>query len=267
MTALETTPIEDYLIGSKKIYVKRDDLFGVYPSPPLGKLRGLQKVITKVISEGYKIIGCWDTRVSKLGQGVAAICHRQDGVESIISYPKKKGEPIPNAIDIAESLGATIYPIRGNHVGICYAQVRKFVEGKGGYMLPFGLECAESVDSITSEFKTIPSALYNNGTIVLSVGSGVTLAGILNGLTDFQGKVIGISSGRSELKILSCLRKYCHSVPPFLELIPPIMPYYESSKVNCPFPCHPNYDLKAWEYLIRNMNSLSGPYLFWNVGA
>jgi hypothetical protein len=45
------------------------------------------------------------------------------------------------------------------------------------------------------------------------------------------------------------------------------MPYYLAPDIPCPFPTHPNYDLKAWGYLVEHIDELKEPILFWNIGA
>src|SRR5215213_2872127 len=89
------TPIERYKIKGRTIYVKRDDLYGVPPAPPLAKMRGLRILLKRLYDEGVRLVGCWDTRISKLGQGVAACCQEFNGLKSIVSYPTKKGVAIP----------------------------------------------------------------------------------------------------------------------------------------------------------------------------
>ena len=59
----ENTPIENYNIKGRAVYVKRDDLYGRYPAPPLGKLRGLRVLIDKYYKKSIRTIACWDTRV------------------------------------------------------------------------------------------------------------------------------------------------------------------------------------------------------------
>jgi hypothetical protein len=263
----QTTPIELYVVKGHDIYIKREDLYGNYPAPCLGKLRGLKIVLERINESGVKLVGCWDTRISKLGQGVAVLSSRIPGMGSIISYPTKKGEQIPEAIKIAQSHGAEIYTVRGNHVSICYSQVKKYVEDKNGVMLPFGLECADSVKAIACEAGNIPQECIENGTLILSCGSGVTLAGILSGLRYEPSKVIGISSGRSIEKIKGCIGRYIKVIPDFVEIIKPIYPYYEQLTYECPFPCDPYYDLKAWKYLIDNIETIQKPIIFWNIGG
>lgn len=261
------TPIESFILGNKTVFVKREDLFGIFPAPSLGKLRGLKLILEKIKKSDIQLVGCWDTRVSKLGQGVAVLCHEMGILNPIISYPMKKGESIPESIYIAKSYGAEIYPIRGNHVSICYSQVKKYVENRKGIMLPFGLECIESIEAISVEAKKIPQECIEGGTLIISCGSGVTLAGILNGLKYKPSQVIGISSGRSISKIKNCINKYVIDFPDFVDILQPIYPYYEKIELESPFPSDPNYDLKAWKYLIDNLAVLKEPILFWNIGA
>lgn len=261
------TPIESFIVRNHKVYVKREDLYGKFPAPSLGKLRGLRLVLERISKSGGKLVGCWDTRVSKLGQGVAVLCNEIPNLSSIISYPTKQGESIPEAVSIAKNYGAEIFPIRGNHVSICYSQVKKYVESRNGIMLPFGLECNESFEAISIEAQKIPKVCIEKGTLIISCGSGVTLAGILNGLNYEPSKVIGISSGRSITKIKSCINRYIETIPSFVEIIEPLYPYYEKLTFESPFPSDPYYDLKAWKYLVENIATLKNPILFWNIGA
>ena len=267
MLTRETTPIEEYKLKNKVVFVKREDLFGLYPAPPLGKLRGLKFLLDELYSRGERLVGCWDTRVSKLGQGVAAMCSIMPGMKAVVSYPQLNGHPVPEAVQIAKTLDALIYPIRGNHVSICHSQVRKYVENLGGTMLPFGLECVESVEAIALEAAKVPRECLSDGTLVLSCGSGVTLAGILKGVIAQPRKVFGLSSGRSVNKIIACLNRYHSHFRTELTILPAKTPYYEFGKIDCPFPTHPNYDLKAWQYLHENIDQLPEPILFWNIGA
>jgi 1-aminocyclopropane-1-carboxylate deaminase/D-cysteine desulfhydrase-like pyridoxal-dependent ACC family enzyme len=264
---MATTPIEEYRLGGRPVFVKRDDLFGVYPAPPLGKLRGLRVVLQKIYEQGSRLVGCWDTRVSKLGQGVAALAQEFAGLHVIVSYPARKGYTVPRPIEIAASLGAEVVPIRGNHVGICYAQITKLVTGRGGLMLPFGLDCREAVTAIAQEAATVPISLLKSGTVVLSCGSGVTLAGLILGLATLPRQIVGISSGRSIAKIAACVSRYASPLPRSVDLRPATLPYDQELQCSCPFPSHPNYDLKAWKFLIDHIDSLRDPVLFWNVGA
>lgn len=264
---LASTPVEQYSVCKRTIFVKRDDLFGTPPAPPLGKLRGLGVLLTNYHKEGISLVGCWDTRVSKLGQGLAALVRNSPGMRAIVSYPTRRGSTVPEAVCIAAGLGAEIMPVRGNHVSICYSQVSKRVIARGGKMLPFGLECREAVRAVADEAATLPADFVASATFILSCGSGVTLAGLLLGLRAKPRRIVGISSGRSLVKIRACVYRYVSTLPPFVELRPAAFPYDVALEFPCPFPSHPNYDRKAWKFAVENLQALHDPIVFWNIGA
>lgn len=264
---LASTPIEQYAVFKRIIFVKRDDLFGIHPAPPLGKLRGLEVLLTNYHAEGVTLVGCWDTRVSKLGQGLASLVRNFPGMRAIVSYPARHGFALPEAVHIAAGLGAEILPVRGNHVSICYSQVSKQVTARGGKMLPFGLECREAVRAIADEAATLPESFVASATFVLSCGSGVTLAGLILGLRTMPRRIVGISSGRSLGKIRACVRRYVGTFPRFVELRPAAFPYDVALEYPCPFPSHANYDRKAWKFAVDNLRTLHDPVVFWNIGA
>ena len=267
MTLFRTnTPIERHLLGRSLVFVKREDLYGIAPAPPLGKLRGLRIVLKKVRAKQVHVVGCWDTRYSYLGLGVAAVCAEMKDLQAILGYPVRKGIAEPLWVSRSRDLGAEILRVRGNHPMICHAQTRTVVTDRGGVMLPFGLDCEESVQEVAREAAQISHSL-SSGTVVLSCGSGVSLAGILRGLPFRPARVIGISSGRSVSRIRRCVEKYVGQIPDYVEILPPLMPYDECPAVEAPFPCHPNYDLKAWAYLMKQIRRLEKPILFWNVGG
>lgn len=262
----EHTPIEEVAVKGVTVFVKRDDLFGRVPAPPLGKLRGMRIVLRSLYESEVRLVGCWDTRVSKLGEGLAAGCREFPQMRAIVSYPTRVGAPLPGPVVRAAALGATILPLRGNHVAICFAQAKRKVEALGGIMLPFGLDCPEAVTGVAQEAARVPPELCG-GTIVLCCGSGVTLAGLLIGLKQLPQRLIGISSGRSLAKIRACIQKYVAKPVGCVELVEALMPYDSVSTVTCPFPAHPNYDLKAWQYLQDNIRRMKPPILFWNIGG
>lgn len=260
------TPITEVLVNGVPVFVKRDDLFGRLPAPPLGKLRGMRVVLRKLNERGVRVVGCWDTRISRLGEGLAAACKEFPGMRAIVSYPTRVGFPVPRAVSNAADLGAEILPLRGNHVSICFAQARKRVEAVGGVMLPFGLECPEAVAAVAQEASLVPLRLCR-GTIILCCGSGVTLAGILLGMRGSPHLIVGVSSGRSLAKIRRCVNKYSPGASRRVRFVEALMPYEDVSTVPCPFPAHPNYDLKAWQYLRKGIRRFKRPILFWNIGA
>lgn len=261
------TPIEEYAIDSMVVFVKREDLVGIPPAPPLGKLRGLMRILQRLHRDGVRTVGCWDTRVSKLGVGVAAAVGQFESMRAIIGYPALRGMPAPSHLALAAQLGAELYPTVPNRAQICFSVTRKYVEKSGGTILPFGLECVEAVRAVAQEASSLRVSGVLQGTLLLSCGSGVTLAGLLNGLPALPRRIIGLSSGRSIDRIRRCLLRHVSGLPDCLELRAADMPYDATVDIDCPFPSHPNYDRKAWALLLREGTRWPQPVLFWNIGA
>jgi 1-aminocyclopropane-1-carboxylate deaminase/D-cysteine desulfhydrase-like pyridoxal-dependent ACC family enzyme len=261
------TPIEKHRVGSRRVMVKREDLYGIAPAPPLGKLRGLRLFLADAYRRGIHLIGCWDTRVSMLGLGLAACCHEFPGMRCIVSYPMRRQDATPPLVARAGSLGAELFPVAAARINICFAAARRHVEKRGGLMLPFGLECQQAVDAVAKEAARVKPDLISRGTVVLSCGSGVSLAGLLRGFSARPHRLIGISSGRSLHSILRCVRRYVPEIPSYLELREAQVPYRIAMNYPCPFPSNPYYDLKAWKYLADHRAQLRSPLLFWNIGA
>lgn len=262
-----STPLERYRIGSGEAWVKRDDLYAKWPAPPLGKLRGARILLRRLYREGVRLVGCWDTRVSALGQGIAVCARELPGLGVIVAYPASRGSMVPEPLQIAAKLGAEVLPVRAGRITISYAEARERIEERGGVLLPFGLDCIESVAAIQKEAAKLPDRAVCCGTVVVSCGSGVTLAGLIRGLDHRPSRYIGISSGRSVGMIERCLSKYVETSFEKVVIIPAEHAYAKELAISCPFPSHPNYDQKAWDYLLRNFTSLRKPILFWNVGA
>lgn len=263
----EDTPIEEHRVGRRRVFVKRDDLYGLPPAPPLAKLRGLKRVLDREYDRGTRLVGCWDTRVSKLGLGVAVAATAYPGMTCVLAFPTRTGEDAPAHLREARALGAELLPLRPNHVDISVGQARRQVTSRGGVMLPFGLECQEAVDAIAAEASRTGSRYTRNGTLFVCCGSGVTLSGLLIGLPEKPARIVGMSSGRSIRRIQTCIRRYVGDVPRGLELMAAQVPYGSRASAACPFPSHPHYDLKVWEYLSQHADRYPDPLLFWNIGA
>jgi len=261
------TPLEVHEAGSRQVMVKREDLYGVAPAPPLGKLRGLRLFLADAYRQGIDLVGCWDTRISMLGLGLAACCREFPGMRCIVSYPMRKGDVTPPLVASAASLGAELFPVAAARINICFAAARQHVEERGGLMLPFGLESPQAVDAVATEAARVKPEFISRGTVVLSCGSGVSLAGLLRGFTVLPQRLVGVSSGRSVDNILRCVRRYIPEIPACLELREAEVPYQVPLNYPCPFPSNPYYDLKAWRYLVSHCAELRDPLLFWNIGA
>jgi threonine dehydratase len=262
----EHTPVECHSVLQKNVNVKRDDLYSLPPAPALGKLRGMRSFLKTLLNGGTKIVGCFQTRVSNVGHALAAACLEFPGLHAVVVYPQLRKQERPESVRRAERLGATVCAIRPNVLPICYQQSKRLLAEMGGVLLPFGMDCVDAVDAVVREATLLPASVYRAGTVIVPCGSGVTLGGVLRGIRYPVRRVVGVSCGRSVEKIRKCVEKYI-SIPPFVDLVAPSLPYYQSPRTCCPFPAHPHYDLKAWKYLAEHLDELQEPILFWNVGA
>lgn len=264
----EDTPIERYEVSGLQVMVKRDDLFAEPPAPPLAKLRGAMMLLERLHSDGVRLVGCWDTRISALGHGIAACCSSLPGMNVIVAFPKRtKDSGIPPAIAKAGELGAEVLPVIAGRITISFAAARQQVESRGGVMLPFGLECPEAVSCVAWAASTVPCEYTSGGTVVVSTGSGATLAGLVRGLPGRPKRFVGVSSGRSIESISRSLRRHGVERSDAVELVPAREAYSVRVDVGCPFPSNPYYDRKAWRFLTENIGAFEPPLFFWNVGA
>lgn len=277
---LDNTPIEEYMIKGRKVYVKRDDLFGQGDAPPLAKLRGAYIYLKKIVEQNPgKPIGVFDTTISKAGQGIAYLC-KEYGAECWCGFPLLKGtEPATSKIIARDVLGAKLFPLKAGRTAPVYYGFARTVKEEGGIMLPLGLTCKETVNEMSrvsvSTLQSLYSKLVDIKTIVLVTGTGTIATGISLGsnIWDPKIKVYGISCGMSITEQWKRIRQMAYpDVICNLELVEPEYGYYDKLDIRgCPFPTSPYYDMKAWSWLCSNIDKLSGDshngILFWNIGA
>lgn len=271
------TPIEIY----NGIYVKRDDLCFAEPAPPFSKCRGLLVHLAKLKAQGYKYIGYTETSISMAGWGVAWAC-QELGLKAILFDPQYKDTPETLAYHRIQwkKFKATILPIKAGmaavNINICRQWLKR--DYPNSIMLPLGLPFEETIEATAREVKITLKKYGTNifPSIVTCVGSGTIAAGILKGLTvdDTPRRLYGVMtrSGNKEMKKTKIhLKSGVQEDGLFqskieLIMINPKWEYTQKSIYPCPFPCHPFYDLKAWEWLNKNRMKLIEPILFWNIG-
>ena len=261
------TPIETYLVQGRSIYVKREDLAYDMPYPRLAKLRGIVPLRTRLKAEGVRTIGVYDTRVSKAGWGVAAAC-RELQLECVECIPLVQGEPIPPSAAKAIELGARPYHPKAGRANVCYYFSKEHVETLGGVMLPMGLCCTETVGATAGVARQLPPEL-KRGTIAICTGTGTILAGVIAGAP--EATIYGISCGMNVERQRNRINQLLIGQGCFWEmrhhLIHGGFGYYDAPLTQCPFPTHPNYDLKAWSWLQEHIELLKDPVTFWNIGS
>jgi len=265
----EFTPIEKYEVLGRTVHVKREDLSCNKPAPPLAKLRGVYIVINRMKKEGAKKIGVFDTRVSKSGWGCAAIANELGGIEITNFYPQLIGykNKTPDIQKEVVKLGHKIMPMKGGRTAVLYSQAKNYMKTNNIIPMPLGLTVPESVEQTKIQALSIPEELLG-GDLVLSIGSGMITSGVVRALKRKQNKIYAISAGMNIKK----QRKRMSSVGAFnlgnVKLLPArLNDYYTPETTEAPFPSSPYYDLKAWRFLLDNINELKDPILFYNIGV
>jgi len=258
------TPIEEY----EGIYVKREDLCVPKGAPPFSKIRGLVKHLERLKQEGYIGAAYVETSVSMAGWGVAWACYHL-GMKCLIFNPIYKDTPplLQFHREQWERWGAELKEVPAGRAKVNYYIARKQIP-KGFKLLPLGLPLPET---ITETARIAASCINPYKSIVVSVGSGTVAAGIYQATSPKQ-TLYGIMSRSGDAKKK---RKHVKEGGPLfsfesrgtLQIIDMGWEYANSSKIKTPFPCHPWYDAKAWEWLIHNKENLSAPILFWNIGS
>lgn len=275
---MKPTPIEKY----RDVWVKREDLAFPKPAPPFSKCRGLMRRMKALKESGVSVVGYTESAVSMAGWGVCWVA-KELGMTAVIFDPQYKNVT-PRLLRYHrrrwEQFGAVIVPVRAQRVKVSYHANRKWLEDHypGAVMLPLGLPFSETIEETAKEVETV---LEEKGrgffkSVVVNVGSGTVAAGVLRGFQYEDVYVYGVMgrSGSVERTKNKIYRKaeivrgglLAGKNRAVLKVIDPGWEYTERSFCSCPFPSHPWYDLKAWQWLQEKIGSISQPILFWNIG-
>jgi len=272
------TPIKEYKIGNNVVYVKREDLC-VSPDsgwPSFAKIRGLQAHMIGLKRRGIVAVGYPDNKISMAGWGVAAVA-KELGMKAFIFHHDYK--VLPEKLEYHKKkwleFGAEVVPLYATKQTILSHAGAKFLKEKfkdKAVMLPMGLPFHETIIEVAKVAKR--SKLNRFKSIVVCIGSGIMCAGILKGAhKSMDSSFYGIMVKHLEEDKIQEMRKDI-LYKAGLKLMPVNFivensdyEYEDEAKVDCPFPSHPIYDLKAWEWLVMNIDKLNAPVCFWNIGG
>lgn len=273
----KTTPIEVY----DDVYVKRDDLCFSLPAPPFSKCRGILDHLIKLRYAGIKYVGYTETSVSMAGWGIAWGCKKIGGLTPVIFDPQYKETPELLKVhrQYWNKFEAEIIPIKAGMAKVNYYISKKILKERypNSIMLPLGLPFQETIEA--TRLEVVQSDVSKFRSIVSCVGSGTIFTGIYKGLHSLRQDitlygVLSRSGDTCRLQHKIALKSgivenglFSHDYSVEMVLVDPGWQYTERSNAPCPFPCHPYYDLKAWEWLQENKKDLKPPILFWNIGG
>jgi hypothetical protein len=169
-------------------------------------------------------------------------------------------------------------PLPAGRSAILFHRARRLLgERPDSYMMPNALKLPESITENAAEaMRTVHAGVLPDfGTLVISVSSGTVAAGVLRGFRDagvLQDYRVILHHGYS--RSVEATRKYIERVAGLSlnNLVEHVDEGYsykaEARNVDCPFPCNPHYDLKAWKWLRENTARFSdSPVILWNIGS
>ena len=264
------TPLEEYKLKGRSVWVKRDDLMGDGINlPPWGKIAAVYELVKKYVDPTkplthLSVDGSWT------GWVLAAIC-RDLGIEFYVSYPDSK-KISKEYLGMIKEMYPEVHmnPIRPNMMQIMYNSLRGQAKENGWQMLPYAFNHDFYKDYLSDRIQ--PYAHFSN--LVVSSGSGVTLSGLVRGyyreeLKEFFPtitKKVWTTCVSSESSIKKSLKD---SGIPFPINIRKSEFDFDNrlEDYSVPFPCNQFWDIKQWHWLEENIDQLEGDILFWNIGG
>lgn len=173
-------------------YVKREDLFSI------AGVNGGKARTCWGLAQGAKGLVTASSRQSPQANIVAHIA-RHLGIPCRIHTPQ--GVLSKELLD-AKQCGADIVQHRAGYNTVIIARAREDAIMRKWVNIPFGMECIEAVEQTRKQVRNIPTSVKR---IVVSVGSGMTLAGILHGLqgAKLSIPVLGVQVGANPRKRLA----------------------------------------------------------------
>lgn len=283
---LDEAPEEQYEVKGKAVIVRRDDKAFLPPLPPNAKMAALYQLVKRAAEQGYKKVVMFAKKQQGISYaiGLPVFCREFD-LEAIITYPqpKRQWHIAPSFIPSAKHNGngqqekLQLIPLHPNMVSINVAQSIKIAEQTGAYFIPFGFDDALSVETHARKF-SLPD--YRIGTLVTATMTGMILAGLLRQIylrEYLVDNVYGISGGRPVDSVYKSINKYInldieakrirlHIRNPYDRNFPALA-YLEEYFPDCNFfATHPDYEAKAWLWLLQNIHVLPEPIYFINVG-
>lgn len=242
---MKLTPVEKI----DGIYFKRDDLFSV---------AGVS---------GGKARTCW--YLAKGAKGIITAGSRQSPQIKIAAYiAKELGIPcrahcpqgeLSIPLKQAKAAGCEIIQHKAGYNSVIIKRATDDVKANNGFTyIPFGMQCTEAVNQTRQQVQNIPR---NIDQIVITIGSGMSAAGLLYGLQDIKLNVpvFGICVGASPIKRLNMF------APPFwhqtLELFNAGIDYHKESELTeyHGIELDPIYEAKCIPWIHKNT-------LMWIIG-
>jgi len=152
--ALIQTPIEEYFLKGKKVYVKRDDLVGDGVNfPRWAKIEGIRRILESDYIDKSKPLTHLSVYGSWTGWVLSKLC-KEYGIEFISSYPDSKSYP-PEILEIIRGNGATLNPMKPNMMKLLENKLGGIAQKNGWQQLPYAFNHPTYVNYMQSRMKEV----------------------------------------------------------------------------------------------------------------
>lgn len=169
----EQTPWQ--LLGG--YWCKRDDLYS-YAGVSGGKVRTCQ-YLCLLAAEGEPPRGGVVTAGSRHSPQVEIVAHIASHLGLHCRCHVPAGDDTPQLL-AAEAMGAEVVRHRPGHNSVIVSRAREDAKARHWAEIPFGMETPAAVQMTAGQVREVPAEVQR---LVVPVGSGMSLAGILDGLT------------------------------------------------------------------------------------
>ena len=207
------TPVETHNYRDGTIYVKRDDLYMI------AGVAGGKARTCWFLAQGAVGLVTAASRVSPQTTTVAFIA-RHLGIPARIHTPTGIWSADLRA---SAKAGAEIIQHKAGYNSVICARAHEDALERGWTEIPFGMECAEAVKQTCGQVANFPVEVTR---LVTAVGSGMSLAGILEGRRHYglSFKVTGVWVGADPTRRLDLYAP--ENWRETVELLPSPMPYH-----------------------------------------
>ena len=186
---MQLTPVEKI----DEIFIKRDDLFS-FGGVSGGKVRTCEALARKA-KLGLVTAG------SRFSPQVNIVAHVAKALALACQIHTPQGELGPE-VQEAVRLGANLIQHKAGYNSVIVARCKEAAEKTGYTEIPFGMECQEAIDQTSKQVENVPWDQVKR--IVMPIGSGMSCAGVINGLFDLgiRKPILGIQVGADPYKRL-----------------------------------------------------------------
>lgn len=248
------------------LYVKRGDLYTVFDTNGFKAKQGYHLILSE-LEKRNKNVG-----VVTAGSRYSPQIYIVSNITHHLNIPCRVHTSINNKVS-SEVYEASKFAKIIGHAWVrktyLESKAKEDAEQRGWIHIPFGMGSHKAVHIIEPEVLNIPNQIK---TIIISLGSGMNCAGLINGLERFansentfkQMEVIGVQN--KDNNPITNIQKF--SINPSR-----VTSYVHQTEYSTTInhnikgiELDPYYEAKAWDWYIKNMRDVEHPILFWIIG-